>query len=192
MGARVAATAVGQRQVPEMAASPAAKDASATAATVVVEIPGLARWAAAAAVDAIVGSTIAFGAIASMLWSRGTRVAWQPVVDFVHADIAAGLVMLTAPPLAALVIAQLVSLFALGGSVGQRIAGLRVVNAANGGRPGPAQLGLRAVASSLGIIALLMGPLWGMWMDRRRRGLGDLVARTLVVRRTSLGRRDRA
>lgn len=147
-------------------------------------LPSLARWLGAALVDGVVASAAAEVAIVGALAARAVPAAWQPIVDSVHADVVLGLATLLVPPLLAIVLVQLASVSALGATIGQRLAGLVVVRARDGEAPGFGRAGVRALFGALGVSALLAGPLWGLCVDRRYRGLGDLVAGTVVVRRS--------
>lgn len=170
---------------PERSATGVTAPRAGAAPAAVLVMPGFGRWLGAAFVDVVLGLAVVTGALVGALAVRGVRVAWQPVVDFVHLDVVTGVTTLLVPPLLALVALQLASVLALGASIGQRLAGLRVARVFDGATPGPARLFARALAGSLGVLALGVGPLWGFWVDRRRRGLGDLVARTIVVRRST-------
>lgn len=152
-----------------------------------IEIPGTIRWAAAALVDTTVSVGVAGGAVYAALTARGVRVAVQPVVDYVHADFVTGVATLAVPAFVALFALQLVTVVALGANVGQRIVGLRVLRLHDGKKPGIIRIVLRAIASAAGVVALGVGPFWALWLDGRRRGLGDIVARTVVARPPTAG-----
>lgn len=65
-----------------------------------------------------------------------------------------------------------------GQSIGRRVTGLKVVNAADGGRPTLGAMVLRE------LLVLMLGIVDWIWMlfDADRRTLGDIVAKTAVVR----------
>lgn len=140
------------------------------------------RWAAAAFIDVVIAGGAAVGAVIAALGTRGVRVAVQPVVDFLHADFIAGVATLFVAAFVALFAYQLVTVVALGATVGQRVMGLRVLRGHNGAKPGVLRAFVRAVGSAAGVLALGVGPFWALWLDGRRRGLGDIVARTVVAR----------
>ncbi|MDT5034707.1 MAG: hypothetical protein QOC94_4878 [Actinoplanes sp.] len=69
-----------------------------------------------------------------------------------------------------------------GRTVGKMITGIRVVDEATGGTPGVGQAVLRTVLRLIdGILGYLVAFIVVLASDRRRR-LGDMVAKTLVVR----------
>jgi uncharacterized RDD family membrane protein YckC len=81
----------------------------------------------------------------------------------------------------AIPVVYFVVMWALGGTVGQRVLGLRVVNASTG-----ANLGVgRAMARYLGYLvaaaALFMGLVWAGF-DRRKQGWHDKIANSVVLR----------
>jgi uncharacterized RDD family membrane protein YckC len=76
----------------------------------------------------------------------------------------------------------------LGGTLGARVAGLSLVRASTGAPPASVAAGLRGFVGTLGGVLLLLGPLYALWIDRLRRGPGDIVAGTLLVVRERGGR----
>lgn len=139
------------------------------------------RWAAAGLADVVIGAVLALGAAAAGLAVEGVRVALQPVVDFIYASPVAAVSALVVAPLVALVVYHGVVVAIGGATVGQRLLRLRVVRMSTGEPPGPGRALVRGLMTSVGVLLCGAGPLWGMFVDRRRRGLGDLVARTIVV-----------
>lgn len=70
----------------------------------------------------------------------------------------------------------------LGGSLGQRALGLRVVRAADGGRLGAGRAALRYAGFLVAIIPLALGLVWAGF-DAQKQGWHDAIASTFVVRR---------
>lgn len=70
---------------------------------------------------------------------------------------------------------------ATGRTVGGLLTGVHLVVRATGAAPGVGRAGLRGLMSALGGLLLLTGPLWALWIDPLRRGLGDVVSGTLPV-----------
>ncbi len=66
---------------------------------------------------------------------------------------------------------------------GKMLLGLKIVDAASGGKPSKAQLVGRYFAYYLSGLPLFLGFLWVAW-DRRKQGWHDKLAGTLVVRRS--------
>ena len=172
-------------------AQPADIDTSSTAA---VKMPELASpppvlvlasgWPLALAwlVDAMLTFAAAAAVLLGALYALGVRPAVQPVVDQAHTDPIPMAVALVGAPFFAIALYQTLTVLALGGTVGGRLAGMRVVRVRDGARPGPLRALVRGVASAVGTVAFGCGPFWGLLIDRRRRGLGDIVASSVVVR----------
>lgn len=85
--------------------------------------------------------------------------------------------------LAALLVAAIDMRFIadLGGTPGQLVLGLRVVDA-SGHRLSRPTTAARYVVFVVGVVALLLGPLWVAW-DRRKQGWHDKVTGAFVVRK---------
>lgn len=145
-------------------------------------MPGFLRWAAAASVDVVVSVAVTSGAIVAALGARGVRVAVQPIVDYLAADVVTGVATFFVPAFVALFLLQALTVLALGATVGQRVMGLRVLRVHDGTKPGVLRILLRAAGSALGVVALGVGPFWALWLDGKRRGLGDIVARTVAAK----------
>lgn len=70
----------------------------------------------------------------------------------------------------------------LGRTVGKMVTGIKVVDEATGGLPGPGKAAVRTVLRIVdGFFAYLLGFIVVLASQRRRR-LGDMLAKTLVVR----------
>jgi uncharacterized RDD family membrane protein YckC len=72
-------------------------------------------------------------------------------------------------------------LWAVGGTLGQRALGLRVVNAATGGNLGHARSLLRYVGSIIATIPIYLGLIWAGF-DPRKQGWDDKIAGSFVLR----------
>lgn len=70
----------------------------------------------------------------------------------------------------------------LGGSLGQRALGLRVVRAADGGTPEIGRAVLRFAAYVVALVPLGVGLIWAGF-DAEKQGWHDKIAGTFVVRR---------
>ena len=149
----------------------------------VVQVAGGLRWLAASLFDTVAGVGFAGGAVALALRSKGVRLAVQPVVDFCHASPVIAVAVLLGAPWVGVAVYQGLSVLLLGGTLGQRLLGLRVVRLQDGAKPGFLRIVLRAVVVAGGTVALFAGPLYGVLLDKRRRGIGDVLARTVVARR---------
>ena len=79
-------------------------------------------------------------------------------------------------------IATIAFWIAKGATPGKMALGVRIVDAADGGRPDTAQFIGRYVASVLSLLALGLGYLWIVF-DVRKQGWHDKLAGTVVVRR---------
>jgi uncharacterized RDD family membrane protein YckC len=139
------------------------------------------RQGLAGLIDAIVLLAASGGASFGLLRARGVTVDVQPIIDFAFAEREVAALVLIGAPLAIVAAYQLVGVAALQGTLGQRLVGVRVVRIATGGRPGFLRATVRAVFCALGVAALGAGPLYGVFVDRWRRGWGDLVARTVAA-----------
>ena len=95
--------------------------------------------------------------------------------DVVHAGIA------LMPVFAALWFGLWVAL--LGTTPGKALLGLKIIDK-RGGKPTALQAAIRALACVPGFLALGAGFLW-IIIDPKKRGLHDLLAGTLVVRRSA-------
>jgi uncharacterized RDD family membrane protein YckC len=71
-----------------------------------------------------------------------------------------------------------------GQSIGNRIMGIRVLDAVTGRSLPYVRAFVRALVSSLSALALFLGYLWMLW-EPRRRTWHDIVADSLVVRATA-------
>ena len=140
------------------------------------------RLAAARAVDLVLTGATAAALLFAALSAVGVRAAVQPLVDQAHADPLVMLAVMVGAPFFAVALYQAATVLLLGGTLGGRLVGLRVVRQHDGARPGALRVLVRGVATAVGVLAFGSGPLWGLLIDRRRRGLGDIVARSLMVR----------
>ena len=140
------------------------------------------RLALARLVDAALSLALAGAALFGALTVLGVRFAVQPLVDYLHQSPMPAAAVLLGTPFAVFALYQALSVLVLRGTFGCRLAGLRVVALADGSRPGLVRSIVRGVAAAAGALLFGSGPLWGIFVDRRRRGLGDIVARSVVVR----------
>lgn len=76
----------------------------------------------------------------------------------------------------------------LGGTLGERLAGIVVITLSTGGPPGFSRAALRGAVGAVAGLALAIGPLYALWLSAYRRGPGDLVAGTARVRREGSAR----
>jgi uncharacterized RDD family membrane protein YckC len=143
--------------------------------------PALRSWAAGL-VDLALCAPLAIGAGVLLLSRAGVRAAWQPIVDHAHANLVGAIVAVVVAPLAAVALYHALTVIALGGTVGHRVLGLRVVRAKDGAKPGFVRALVRGALTAAGIGAFAAGPLWGLLVDRRRRGAGDLLTGSFVAR----------
>ena len=81
----------------------------------------------------------------------------------------------------AIPVAYFVVLWALGGTAGQRVLGLRVVNATSGANLGFGRAVLRYVGYLVSVAVLFVGLVWAAF-DPRKQGWHDKVAGSVVVR----------
>ena len=81
----------------------------------------------------------------------------------------------------AIPVAYFVVLWALGGTVGQRVLGMRVVNAATGADLGFGRAMVRYVGYLVSVAVVFVGLVWAGF-DPRKQGWHDKVAGSVVVR----------
>jgi uncharacterized RDD family membrane protein YckC len=74
-----------------------------------------------------------------------------------------------------------IGLWAVGGTIGQRVLGLRVVSAATGANLGVARSLLRFVGYLISTAALFIGLIWAGF-DARKQGWHDKIADSFVLR----------
>ena len=142
--------------------------------------PGL-RAALGDVIDTILCGATALLVARGILGMLSIKTSVQGLVDQAHADLGT-----FAGPIAAVLC--VVALYhaalpqLLRATPGQRAVGLELVDL-RGGRPSTLRLIARGIFVSLTSVLFLIGPSWGFFVDRWRRGLGDLLARTVAVRR---------
>lgn len=145
-----------------------------------LEVASTARQALAALVDGV-GTFVVVGLVLrGALAVLDLRPTLQALTDVVH-----GAPMRLVPVIVACALALLswqAVAVVLGASPGQRLAGLHLVDA-KGAPPSRARLAVRAAVASVGVAAFLAGPAFALFLDRLRRGPGDVVAGTVAVRR---------
>ena len=166
----------------EMDSSPTPPLPSLAETTTTLHVAPAWRAAAAFLIDALLFFLFAsaIGVGLARIWDL--RFAWQPWVDFMHGDVVrdAGIVAMVC--VAPGIFLQGVSVFFWGATPGQRLFRLRVIRADNGQKPSLLRSLLRGVGSSMGTLFFAASPLWAFWLDRRRRGFGDVLAQAVVVR----------
>jgi uncharacterized RDD family membrane protein YckC len=140
---------------------------------------GVRQWAAAL-IDGAILVTAEAVAVHQSLSLVGLRPSLQALTDAVH-GAPASLAPVALAAVGTLLIGHATALW-LGGSLGQRVAGLKLVDHA-GRPPTTARMAVRAVVGALGTLLFLAGPAYALFIDRYRRGPGDVVAGTVAVRR---------
>ncbi len=93
------------------------------------------------------------------------------------------LVVFAAAALVASTLLHLGAVPAFGSTLGGKLTGVRLIVRSTGAPPSAARAALRGLMSALGGVLLLAGPLWALWIDPLRRGLGDVVSGTLPIKR---------
>ena len=84
--------------------------------------------------------------------------------------------------LIAIPVVYYVVLWAIGGTLGQRITGLRVVDANTGGNLGFGKAILRFIGYLVSVAVVFIGLIW-VAFDPRKQGWHDKIAGSLVIRR---------
>lgn len=145
-----------------------------------IEVASLPQQAVAACVDAAGTVVVVGGIVRAALSVLDIRPTLQALTDVVH-SAPARLVPVALAAVVALLAWQAITV-AVGASPGQRIVGLRLVDA-EGAAPSRRRLLVRALVASVGVLVFLAGPAFALFLDRLRRGPGDIVAGTIPVRR---------
>jgi uncharacterized RDD family membrane protein YckC len=138
------------------------------------------RQLGAGLIDGVGIAIVTFAFMRLVLAQQGTRPTLQGVVDALHVDVMTGLPLVLMVPVAA-VLWHLLAV-PLVGTPGQRALGLALTTM-TGARPGAGRLAVRAAVQGVAVGAFLAGPAFALFIDGRRRGPGDIVARTVAVRR---------
>jgi uncharacterized RDD family membrane protein YckC len=149
---------------------------------VVLDVTHGLRWAASSLLDTALGAAFAAGAAALLLDRKGVRLDVQPIVDFIHKSPPQAVILIGGGAFVGLSLYQVLTVAILGGTVGQRVLGLRVLRLKDGRRAGIVRSIIRGFLCAGGALFLLAGPLFGVFLDRKRRGFGDFLARTVVAR----------
>jgi uncharacterized RDD family membrane protein YckC len=84
--------------------------------------------------------------------------------------------------LIAIPVLYMIILWAVGGTLGQRLLGMRVVDAKTGGNIGLGKAILRYIGFIISTIPIYLGLIWAGF-DPRKQGWHDKIASTFVVRR---------
>ncbi len=150
------------------------------AATHALEIASTAQQMFAAVVDAVGVVVVVAAALRATLAAVGIHPTLQSLTDVVHGAPTRLVPVVVVAALALLVWEA--SAVLLGATPGQRLVGLRLVDT-RGARPSRARLAVRAIVASVGVAAFLAGPAFALFLDRLRRGPGDVVVGTVAVRR---------
>lgn len=154
-------------------------------ALVAVEIAGLWRRSAAAAVDLAI-LTVTAGPLA---WGLAKLTQAEPLAPgarglnrllTIGATDFSTLLLRAGPLLVLVALYFLLTLLFMGRSPGHRLMALRVVDR-HGGPPQPTTAVVRTLAQIAGLLPVALGSLWFAF-DDERRALHDLVAGTYVVR----------
>jgi uncharacterized RDD family membrane protein YckC len=115
-----------------------------------------------------------------LLRVQGVRPGWQPLVDHLHGAPAAHAGTLLAAVFFVVTTYHTGLVAALSGTLGHRLLGLRV-RQNDGNKPGPFRALLRGLGCAVGVMMFAVGPAYGVLLDRRGRGVGDLLARSFVA-----------
>ena len=73
------------------------------------------------------------------------------------------------------------SIYWTGATAGGNLLRISVLRVSDATKPDPKQTGLLALASGLGVISLMVGPFFALWLNRRFRGPGHFIAGTVPV-----------
>jgi hypothetical protein len=145
-----------------------------------LDIASTSQQVAAAAIDALGIAAVVTVALRATMAAVDIRPTLQGVTDVVHGDWVRLVPVVAGAALAVLAFEALSVV--LCGSPGQRLVGLQLVDR-KGAHPSRGRLAVRAVVASVGVAAFLAGPAFALFLDRLRRGPGDVVVGTVAVRR---------
>ena len=136
-----------------------------------VRYAGFWRRLAAAAIDAVLLSTLMLFGLVAWISLTGEAHAWDstPMARAFYGCL-----------LAALVLKILFDAW-LGGTPGLHLADCRLADARTGRRITAGRSALRCLAIALSVLPLLLGLLWIIW-DRRKQSWHDKFAHTIVIR----------
>ena len=137
------------------------------------------QWGAVI-VDGVGAAAAAFGVVRLTVAVFGIKPSVQGLIDVLH-DNVFSLIPLVVAVAVGIAVWHLVAVV-VGATIGQRLFGLRLVNS-RGRRPAAPRLVVRALVAGLGGALFLASPLYALLLDGRRRGFGDIVARTVAIRR---------
>lgn len=146
-----------------------------------VELASGRAWVAALAADAALTVLVTASACIAVLIVLGVRPAPQPIIDYAHASPAGALVVLLGVPFVVVGIAQALPVALFGATIGHMAFDLRVVSSSTGQPLSRTRAAVRGLTTALGVLCFGAGPLWGLLVDGRRRGLGDVLAGSIVV-----------
>ncbi len=137
------------------------------------------RQGCAAIVDGVGSTAVVFGLVRLVMLALSIKPSTQGLIDALHENVLQLVPVAVAWPVG-VALWQLLAL-ALGSTVGQRLLGLRLVDS-HGHRAGPIRLVIRALVTGAASV-FFIGPAWALLLDGRRRGFGDIVARTVAIHR---------
>jgi uncharacterized RDD family membrane protein YckC len=136
------------------------------------------QWCAAI-VDGAGSAAVVFGLVRLAMWALSIKPSTQALIDALHSNVLQLVPVAVAWPLGVALWHGLA--LAFGGTPGQRLLGLRLVDN-HGHSAGPIRLAIRAIVAGTTAV-FLVGPTWALLVDGRRRGCGDIVARTVAIHR---------
>jgi uncharacterized RDD family membrane protein YckC len=136
------------------------------------------QWCAAI-VDGVGSAAVVLGLVRLVMLALSIKPSTQGLIDALHSNVLQLVPVAAAWPIGVFVWHLLA--LAFGSTVGQRLLGLRLVDS-HGHRAGPIRLVIRALVAGATSV-FLIGPAWALLLDGRRRGFGDIVARTAAIHR---------
>ncbi len=138
------------------------------------------RQLGAAIVDGT-GAVVVVGGLVRLAFSvLGVKPSVQGLINALHDNLLQLAPVVIAIPVG-IAVWHLLAVV-LGATVGQRLFGLRLVDS-RGRAPGVLRLVIRALVAGVGGALFLASPAWALLLDGRRRGFGDIIARTAAIRR---------
>jgi uncharacterized RDD family membrane protein YckC len=157
------------------------RDAAVTTTPPVFDLPSSARQWCAAVVDGGLTTVVVGLLVRAALALVGIRPTLQGLIDVAHEAP----VMLLSVALVACcgVVACALLSVVLKASLGQRVCRVRLVDA-HGETPSRTRLIARAVLNAAASLFFLAGPAYALFLDRRRRSPGDVVAGTVAILRS--------
>jgi uncharacterized RDD family membrane protein YckC len=134
-------------------------------------------------VDGAVGGALVGLAGMAVLLALNVKATPQGLVDAFHAD-PTQLLALPAVAVGVVTLYLLVPGLLFGATLAQRLVGLELVVQKTGEPASLLRLVIRSLLTAVFTALLLASPAWALLVDRWRRGLGDVLAGTICVRRS--------